>query len=310
MSEYRQSTDLFRLAPTWKGRVLAFLRFLAFVVLFCIFSFVLLLLFTWILVAGWHVNPSTGIEWMLALQVTAQALGALAATALMARAGGRRLRDFGFGGPDRLRNFLTGIASGLVLLSLMLLAMAAASAVWIEPATDPLPTVATHAAFYALLMLGVAFSEESFSRGYALVALSQSISFWPAALATGAIFGLLHAVNGGETPVGLVSAALFGILLAYSYRRTGSLWFAYGIHGGWDYAESFVFGVPNSGVSLPGSLVHARFDGPAWLTGGSAGPEGSVLMLLVFAALWLVIRRLSRSAGSAAPDAAPAAAWR
>lgn len=308
MSDRRQSADLFLLAPTWKGRGLAFLRFLAFVLLFCVFSFVPLLFLYWLLIFQWHLHPTANLERMLAIEVAAQGLGALAATALMARAGGRRLRDFGFGGHDRWRNFLIGIATGLALLSLMLLAMRAASAVSIEPATTAISTAAFHAVFYALLMLGVAFSEEGFSRGYALVALSQSVSFWPAAIATGTIFGLMHTFNGGETPVGLASAGLFGIVLAYSYRRTGSLWFAYGIHAGWDYAESFVFGVPNSGVTLPGGLFHARFDGPAWLTGGSAGPEGSVLMLLALGAMVLVIQKISRSAGSADPDPASVAA--
>lgn len=307
MSDRRQNADLFLLAPTWKGRGLAFLRLLAFVLLFCVFSFIPLLVLYWLLIFQWHLHPTANLERMLAIEVAAQGLGALAATALIARAGGRRLRDFGFGGHDRWRNFLIGIATGLALLSLMLLAMRAASAVSIEPATTAISPATFHAVFYALLMLGVAFSEEGFSRGYALVALSQSVSFWPAAIATGAIFGLMHAFNGGETPVGVASAGLFGIVLAYSYRRTGSLWFAFGIHAGWDYAESFVFGVPNSGVTLPGGLFHARFDGPAWLTGGSAGPEGSILMLLALGAIVLVIQKMC-SAGSATPDPTSVAA--
>jgi CAAX protease family protein len=309
MSAHRQSTDLFLLAPTWKGRGLAFLRFLAFVILFCVFSFVLLLFFYWLPISQWHFDPTAELEGTLAMQVAAQGLGALAATALMARAGGRRLRDFGLGGHDRLRNFVIGIATGLALLSLMLLTMRVASAFSIELATSAISTAAVHAAFYALLMLGVAFSEESLCRGYALVVLSQSISFWPAAIATGAVFGLLHAVNGGETVVGLASAGLFGIVLAYSYRQTRSLWFACGIHGGWDYAESFVFGVPNSGVTLPGGLFHTRVDGAAWLTGGSAGPEGSVLMLLALGIMLLVVWKIARSAAGANPESASVSAW-
>jgi len=48
MSDHRRSADLFLLAPTWTGRGLAFLRFLAFVVLFCVFTVGLALLF-WLL---------------------------------------------------------------------------------------------------------------------------------------------------------------------------------------------------------------------------------------------------------------------
>jgi uncharacterized protein len=306
MSDHRGSADLFLLAPTWKGRGLALLRFLAFVVLFCVFTVALVLLF-WLLLWLWHVDPRTQLETSLAMQVAAEGLGALAATAVMARAGGRRLGEFGFGGSGRWRKLLIGAAGGLAVLALMLLVLRLAHAFTLEPASDRVSATMLNAVFYALLMLGVAFSEESFSRGYALTALSQSISFWPAAIVLGGVFGLMHAANSGETAIGVASAALLGLLLAYSFRRTRSLWFALGFHAGWDYAESFVFGVPNSGLTLPGSLFQGRFDGPSWLTGGSAGPEGSVLILLVFGAIVLIIEKISRAADSDDPDA-PAAA--
>jgi len=306
MSDERESADLFRLAPTWKGRVWAFLRFLAFIALFLVFTTVLLLILGWLAIPDWPRDPMADLARLLPLQVAAEVMGALGATALMARAGGRRMRDFGFHGPHRLRNFLVGLASGLGLLALLLLAMRLGSATTIERAAGALSTAARDAALYALMMLGIGYAEESFSRGYALVALSQSLSFWPAAIVTGLVFGMMHAVNGSETPMGVASAALFGIVLAYSYRRTLSLWFAVGLHAGWDYAESFVFGVPNSGLTLPGYLFHARFDGPAWLTGGSAGPEGSVLILAVFAVMVLIIRSLARGRDEEMPSIAPA----
>lgn len=307
MSDERQSADLFRLAPSWKGRVGAFLRFLVFVALFFVFTMVLLLVLGWLAIPDWPHDAMAHLDRLLPLQVAAEVAGALAATALMARASRRRLGDFGFTGPHRARNFLVGLATGLALLALLLLAMRLGSAMTIERAAGALSTAARDAALYALMMLGIGYAEESFSRGYALVALSRSLSFWPAAIATGLVFGMMHGFNGGETPMGLASAAVFGIILAYSYRRTGSLWFAVGIHAGWDYAESFVFGVPNSGITLPGYLFQARFDGPAWLTGGSAGPEGSVLILLVFAAILLIIRKLSPPAADA--DTPSLAAW-
>jgi uncharacterized protein len=309
MSDERESADLFRLAPTWKGRVWAFLRFLAFAALFSVFTIVLLLILGWLVIPGWPHGAMAHLDRLLPLEVAAEVVGALGATALMARAGGRRLGDFGFGGADRARNFLIGLASGIGLLALLLLAMRLGSATEIEGATGGLSAAARDAALYALMMLGIGYAEESFSRGYALVSLSQSLSFWPAATLTGLVFGLMHAANGGETPMGVASAALFGIVLAYSYRRTGSLWFAVGVHAGWDYAESFVFGVPNSGVTLPGYLLQARFDGLAWLTGGSAGPEGSVLILAVFAVMVLIIRKLAPPRAGADTETPSLAAW-
>jgi len=61
--------------------------------------------------------------------------------------------------------------------------------------------------------------------------------------------------NGGENAIGILSAVIFGIIFCYSFRLSGSLWFAVGVHASWDYCQSYVFGVPDSGVVVPGSLM-------------------------------------------------------
>jgi len=150
--------------------------------------------------------------------------------------------------------------------------------------------------FYALLFLVVAVTEESLFRGYGLVELSRAISFWPAAIFCSVLFGLPHWLKGeGETIIGGIQAGLFSLALAYAFRRTGSLWFGIGVHAGWDYGETFIFGVPNSALKLDGSILHPAIEGPNWLNGGAAGPEGSVLAILpvlgLFLAAWLLGRR-------------------
>lgn len=308
MARPRPTTDLFLPAADWKGRGLAFLRFLGFGGVSCVFVFVPSFVVVWLLLSLSILDVESDLEIGLAIQVAAQVLGALAATALMARLTGRRLRDFGLGGGDRLRNCLIGVATGLVSLSLLLLVMHLASGFSLEPAMPAGRSPVVYGFFDMLLMLGIGFSEESLCRGYALVALSQSMSFWPAALAISVFFGFLHTFNDGETVSGVVSAALFGMVLAYSYRRTRSLWFAYGVHASWDYGESFIFGVPNSGMTLPGGLFQPRFEGPSWLTGGSAGPEGSILVLLALGVMLVVARNFLRPAGSAQVRPDPARA--
>jgi membrane protease YdiL (CAAX protease family) len=247
-------------------------------------------------------------DWMLAIGVGEEGVGAFAATALMARIGRRRFRDFGWGKRDRRRNFLFGLATGGLTLCLLMLALGSLSAVSLAPGPGGGAAI-FYGPFYAVLMLGVGFAEESFFRGYALVALAQSLSFWPAALLTATLFSLLHSFNGGETPAGLVSVGLFGMVLAYSYRRTGSLWFACGLHGGWDFAQTFVFGVPNSGVVFPGGLLQPQFYGPVWLTGGSAGPEGSLLTVPALAiAVFVLEAVVRRRPGAKARGDAPTTA--
>jgi hypothetical protein len=57
----------------------------------------------------------------------------------------------------------------------------------------------------------------------------------------------------------------------------------------WDWAQSFLYGVPDSGLLLQGRLFATHAHGNPLLSGGTDGPEGSILcipiMLLVIVVL-------------------------
>jgi membrane protease YdiL (CAAX protease family) len=146
---------------------------------------------------------------------------------------------FGLGHPsDGLRNFLFCLSVGGVLLSGLLLLLRIVSGFRFGNISTQGLDAAKFALLYAALFLVVAFAEETLVRGYALVQLSQSISFWPAATVLSLLFGASHLKHGAENLPGIFFAGLFGFVLPWSFRRTGSLWFALGVHAGWDYAES------------------------------------------------------------------------
>jgi len=65
-----------------------------------------------------------------------------------------------------------------------------------------------------------------------------------------------------------------------------------GFPAAWDWGESFFYSVPDSGSVSPGHLLSSSFHGPVWLTGGSVGPEGSVLCFVVIAAVWMAFDRM------------------
>jgi uncharacterized protein len=72
------------------------------------------------------------------------------------------------------------------------------------------------------------------------------------------------------------------------------LWFAVGMHASWDWGLTFFYSSPNSGMTAIGHLFHVRFSGPVWLTGGTAGPEGSAINLvldLIYFAVFMAIFR-------------------
>jgi uncharacterized protein len=137
--------------------------------------------------------------------------------------------------------------------------------------------------------------------GYPLLRTAKTLGFVPAILLMSALFAAAHMGNPGENLLGLVSVFLTAVLLAASIWRTGDLWLSVGIHAGAVLAEDFLFGVPDSGEVYSGHLVSSQLRGPAWLNGGAAGPEGSVLIfpLLVvgLALLWFAYPKLASRRG-------------
>jgi uncharacterized protein len=71
-----------------------------------------------------------------------------------------------------------------------------------------------------LVVLAAPISEEIFFRGFIFGGLRNRLSFWPAALISGLLFGLVHAPTG---PAQVPPLVVFGVLLAWLYERTGSL---------------------------------------------------------------------------------------
>jgi membrane protease YdiL (CAAX protease family) len=138
-----------------------------------------------------------------------------------------------------------------------------------------------YALLWAAAFLMVGFFEESLFRGYPQFTLATGIGFWPAALVLSALFWRGHMNNPGENWVGGVGVALAAILFCVSLRLTGNLWFAIGMHTAWDWAETFFFGVADSGMPANGHLLNTTLSGSKWMTGGTVGPEGSVVELIV-----------------------------
>jgi len=201
---------------------------------------------------------------------------------LMLRIEDRSLRDYGLPWSAAFgKRFWEGAAYGFALLSLLMASIFALGGFSLGGLALGAAGAIRYGVFYLLAFLLVGFFEEAAFRGYMQATLAQEIGFWPAALALSICFGLIHLRNPGEAKAGLLLAACFGLLAALSLRRTGTIWFAIGMHAAWDWGESYFYGVPNSGVAAAGHLTAASLHGPAWLTGGSVGPEGSMVVFAV-----------------------------
>jgi uncharacterized protein len=145
---------------------------------------------------------------------------------------------------------------------------------------------------HLVLFLFVGLYEEFVFRGYAQFTLAKVVGFWPAAILLSVGFGLIHLANRGEGWVGALSVAIVGLLFSFALKRSGNLWYAVGLHAGFDWAESFLYSVPDSGEMVRGHLSNAILHGPKWLTGGSIGPEGSVFCFITLGLQFLVVNWL------------------
>lgn len=144
-------------------------------------------------------------------------------------------------------------------------------------------------------MLLVGVSEELLFRGYALACLTRGVGFWPAAVLLSLFFGAEHLQKPMETVPDILNIVLLGLVICYSVRRTGSLWFAIGFHAAFDFFALAFYGSPNTGnngLPLEHHLLATHISGPAWLTGGPQGLEASWLLPPLALALFLLLRYL------------------
>jgi membrane protease YdiL (CAAX protease family) len=148
-----------------------------------------------------------------------------------------------------------------------------------------------YAILWAVAFVLVGIAEEFLFRGYTQYTLATGIGFWPAAILLSALFGAVHLGNQGEGWVGALSVFLFGIFACFTLRRTGNLWFAVGFHAASDYAETFIYSTPDSGLLAQGHLLNSSFHGRRWLTGGSVGPEGSAMDFVVYVLVFIAFAK-------------------
>lgn len=205
-------------------------------------------------------------------------------------------------------DLLAGMVWGLVMLSLLVGVLAAAGLLVFDGVALAGAAAAIYAAEWFLAFLFVGLLEEFLFRGFLQYTLARgvagitralspanlrarTIGFWVAAFVFSVVlFALAHVGNGGETLLGIAAVSSAGLVFVYSLYRTGSLWWAIGFHATWDWAQSYLYGVADSGQVMEGHLLNTHPAGTALLSGGTTGPEGSILVLPTLLLTALIIR--------------------
>jgi uncharacterized protein len=237
------------------------------------------------------IKPSGGLTNSLFYSELTKAVGTLLAAWVMSLLEGRRLGEYGLPwGSGQGKFFLTGAAFGIAEISLIIGVLAAAGYYSFVSLEVHGASLLKWALFWLVLFVIVGLFEEYAFRGYLQFALTKGFGFWPATIVTSVIFGVVHLANPGESWPGILGVMAVGLFWCFTLRRTGTLWFAFGMHAAFDFGETFLFSVPDSGTIFPGHLSSAVIHpGPVWLVGGSAGPEASILDFIILAIFFCIV---------------------
>jgi membrane protease YdiL (CAAX protease family) len=229
--------------------------------------------------------------------VTPMLLAALGASWIaMRRVEGFPLRALGLPlASGAARQFVGGTALGVCLIGGVVLSFILLGWLRWVPAGGGWPVAAWVG--LAAVLTAAAFTEELLFRGYAFRLLAGRYGGSVAIAVTAPVFAALHLANPNAALLPILNICLAGVLLGLAYWRTLSLWYATGVHFGWNVTMGFA-DLSVSGLDMGIPTYDPALTGPALWTGGRFGPEGGLCVTLAAAAgiLWLWrTKRLTRS---------------
>ena len=208
----------------------------------------------------------------------------------------RSLSTLGLVNRGRLQTFLLGHMTGVAM------ATAIVAAIWIAgsfAARGYAPAFHSPAGLAGIVILLACFAvqssvEEIIFRGWMLSAIAAKFGVAIAVLVSSAVFTVLH-YDPHATWLFVTNVFLFAVFACFWAIRTGNIWGVMGWHAGWNwlFATGFEMRVTGLDAHMPALLVKMTPRGADYLTGGSEGPEGSVMccVLLLAGIAFLGLRR-------------------
>jgi membrane protease YdiL (CAAX protease family) len=201
---------------------------------------------------------------------------------------------------DTRRNYLLGFGLGLLMAASAVYAVRLLGGYVVEAEVglqfyDLAPILILMFAF--MLQSGV---EELIFRGWMLGRIAARYGLWAGVIGNSVLFCLMHVDTDALAALGLsgtllfvAMTILFSVFLSLLVIKEKSIWGAAAWHAAWNWTFITWFGLPTTGIELNlVPLVSDLMPAPeaaVWLTGGTDGPEGSILALIVLAlgCLWL-----------------------
>ena len=136
-------------------------------------------------------------------------------------------------------------------------------------------------------------AEEMVCRGfiYQRVLRTYRNKFWLAVLINSVFFGLIHLGNDGISALAVVDLVVTGLLFSAMVYYFDSLWMAMAAHAGWNFTQSILAGLPNSGIVVPYSVfrLDAASARDSFFYNVAFGVEGTVPAITVQAVVLVAL---------------------
>lgn len=223
----------------------------------------------------------------------------------------RPLRSMGFIGSS-FPDYFKGLAVGCVqILAAAGIGFALNTITFRAASSVNLPIILVILAGY--LIQGCA--EEVLVRGYLMTSLTNAfkgkLAVPLAVVISSIVFACLHLGNPGMTVLSFVNLFLAGVFFAVLVLRTDSIWCAAAAHTAWNFTQGHILGFEVSGLESADTIIESTLTGKDFITGGSFGLEGGILVTIVLTVSILLTILLPRKIKFEAPAAeaveAPAA---
>ncbi|KAB2867160.1 MAG: CPBP family intramembrane metalloprotease [Bacteroidales bacterium] len=102
------------------------------------------------------------------------------------------------------------------------------------------------------------------------------------------LFGFMHLGNDNATLMSSLCMAIEHIILLSPFILTRRIWMVWAVHFSWNYFQTAIFGMNNSGMAHKG-FINPTITGPDWITGGSFGIEASYIAIILQCIVGIVI---------------------
>ena len=138
-------------------------------------------------------------------------------------------------------------------------------------------------------------AEEILLRGYVPAVAGERHSWDAVCFASGTLFIFHHIINMehfGFSAMFCLDVFLLGVFLCLLVRREGNFWIACGFHTAWNYTQTYLFGISNSGENMSIGMFQGTLNADNSFYHEVYGYEGSIATAVLIGALilWLIYR--------------------